>query len=231
MDKTTYIHTFTRIMKTKLLLVAYILITLSCSAQNRFVKTNETCLFDDPIFEIKKEEMVFDNEKYSSILSKKKVFYTDSEQYITRIQTKKIWLTDKKTQLTKKIKYNNSNNIKHLYFYKKHSTNTKIGKEYFFDENGTITKTIDYEKGYNICWAEAISIVKKIAEKDIKKYNINVFYLSRVDLNEFPNSKPKWRVSMNGDEEYNDLDTKFYEIDGITGEFIRTYKVKTIYEE
>ncbi|WP_103867062.1 hypothetical protein [Aquimarina sp. I32.4] len=218
-------------MRIKLLLLTYILINISCSAQKRFIKTNQACLFDDPIFQIKKEEMVFDNEKYDSILSEKGFIYTESDRYILDIQSKTIWLTDKKTQLTKKIKYNNSNNIKHTYFYISHSTSTKIGKEYIFNETGEIIETIDYEKGYNICWTEAISILKKIARKDIKKYKIDKFILNRVDINEFPNSKPKWRISMDGNEEYSDLDRKIYEIDGVTGEFIRAYEIETIYDD
>lgn len=216
-------------MRTKLFLLAYILINVSCSAQIGFVKTNKTCLFDDPIFEIKKEEMIFDGEKYDSILSDKGVINTDSDKYIKRIQSKKIWLTDKKNNLTKKLKYSSSNHIKQVYFYLRHSSSTNIGKEYHFNENGEIIKTIDYEKGYNICWKEAISILNKIARKDIKKYKIDEFILTRVDINEFPNAKPKWRISMEGeiDGEYrNDR----YEIDGVTGDFIRTYKVNVIHD-
>ncbi|WP_103867065.1 hypothetical protein [Aquimarina sp. I32.4] len=218
-------------MKNKLLLLTYILINISCSAQKRFIKTNQTCLFDDPIFQIKKEEMVFDNEKYDSILSLKGVIIKDIDNFIYEIQPNTLGITDKKSKLTKWVNYHDSNKIESVSFFIRNSTSTNIGKEYLFNEKGQIIETIDYEKGYNICWAEAISILKKIAKKDIKKYDINTFYLSRVDLNEFPNKKPKWRISMDGNEEYSDLDRKIYEIDGVTGEFIRAYEIETIYDD
>ncbi len=230
MGKITYISTFIITMKTKFVLLAYILISVSCSMQREFVKTNKTCLFNDSIFEIQKEEMVFDGAKYDSILSKKGAFYDDSKKYIKRIQSKKIWLTDRDNNLIKKIKYNSSNDIKHVYFYLKNSTSTKIGTEYFFNKNGEITETIDHEKGYNICWAEAISILRKIARKEIKKYKIDEFILNRIDIKEFPEEKPKWIISMKGSEEYNDLYRKTYEIDGVTGTLIRKYEIHIIPE-
>ena len=103
-----------------------------------------------------------------------------------------------------------------------------IGKKTEYDQQGNITKVIDHEKGYQICWAEAIEIVKKIAKKDIKKYNITGFNLSHTNLNEYPKEKPVWRISLDGNEEYEIKDTKVYWIDGVTGKYIKTTKIITV---
>lgn len=39
--------------------------------------------------------------------------------------------------------------------------NKSIGKEYHFDEAGNITKVIDNDKGFPICWQQALFIAKK----------------------------------------------------------------------
>ena len=106
-----------------------------------------------------------------------------------------------------------------------------IGKKTEYDQQGKITKVIDYEKGYQICWLEAIEIVKQIAKKDINKYKVTSFNLLRNDLNEFPNLKPEWDVTLNGNEEYEEKShskegKKIYVIDGVTGKLIRTYRFK-----
>ena len=98
----------------------------------------------------------------------------------------------------------------------------RILKETHYDEQGNITKVIDYEKGYAICWAEAIEIVKKIAKRDIEKYEVTGFNLKHTNLNKFPNVKPEWVISLNGNEEYQRKPYKFYHIDGVTGKFLKT---------
>ena len=216
-------------MRIKLILFAFILINLSCTTRKGIIKRNTTCLFDNPIFKIEKGDLSFDSKRYDSILSKKGKHSVNTKKYIERIQSKKIWLTDRKNKLTKKIKYNNSNRIEQVYFYLKQSTSTKIGKEYFFNANSEITKTIDHEKGYSICWVEAIGILKKIERKTIKKHHIETFILNRVDLNEFPHAKPEWTIAMEGDIE-GDYIYKRYVIDGATGKLIKTYTVNVIHE-
>ena len=217
-------------MKTKFVLLAYILTTVSCSAQKGFIKTNRICLFDNPIFEISESERIFDGKKYDSILNLKGVIFEDLDKYIYEIQPNTIGVTDKETKLTKWINYRDSKKIESVSFFIRNSSSTKIDKEYYFNDNGEIIETIDYEKGYNICWAEAIAIIKKIARKDIKKYKIDEFSLNRTDINEFPDEKPKWILSMTGEIEDEYINDR-YVIDGFTGELIRKYKVNVIYDD
>ncbi len=203
----------------------------SCASQKTFVKNNKTCLFDDPIFRINKQDMHFDSQKYDSILSEKGFIYEETDRYVLDIQSKKISLTDKSTNILKYKTYYSNDTIRQASFYTKHSSHFNIGKTYIYNKTGKIKEVIDHEKGYAICWVEAKKIIQKLAKKDIAKYHIKKFILDRIDLNEFPNAKPKWTISMKGDETYNDLDTKFYEIDGVTGALIREYTITRIYED
>lgn len=100
---------------------------------------------------------------------------------------------------------------------------------------GNVTKEIDYEKGYTICWAEAIAIVKKIAKKKIKKYGIQKFYAVHNNLNNTPKPKPLWYIGfMDGNETYQEYYNKKgsirYVIDGVTGKLLRTYYIKKVPE-
>ncbi|WP_103867063.1 hypothetical protein [Aquimarina sp. I32.4] len=219
----------------KLHFYLFLLVFSSCNSAKNYTENNETCSFDKGIFKVENKELTLDINKYKTKLKRGRPYLEKGKEgYVNKIRilsSKNIIfdVIDEKKGILKSLRYDSIGKIKDITFlYEKE--NTPIFKEIIY-KNGKITKTIDYEKGYNICWAEAISILKKIAKKDIKKYDINTFYLSRVDLNEFPNKKPKWRISMDGNEEYSDRDTKFYEIDGVTGEFIRAYEVETIYDD
>ncbi len=201
----------------------------SCNTLKQFIKNNKTCLFDDPIFEIRKQDLTFDGEKYDSILNFKGVLIAETYKYQYEVQPNMIGITNKNTKLTKWMNYSESKKIESIAFFIRNSIDTNIGKEYFFNTNGDLIKTINHEKGYTICWTEAISILKRIARKEIKKFKINTFSLNRVNINEFPNSRPRWIVSMKGEVE-GDYVNKRYVIDGVTGELIRTYSVNKIYE-
>ena len=201
----------------------------SCNTLKQFIKNNKTCLFDDPIFEIRKQDLTFDGEKYDSILNFKGVLIAETYKYQYEVQPNMIGITNKNTKLTKWMNYSESKKIESIAFFIRNSIDTNIGKEYFFNTNGDIIKTINHEKCYTICWTEAISILKRIARKEIKKFKINTFSLNRVNINEFPNSRPRWIVSMKGEVE-GDYVNKRYVIDGVTGELIRTYSVNKIYE-
>ncbi len=74
--------------------------------------------------------------------------------------------------------------------------------------------------------------MKKIAQRDIKKYRITEFNLPfRVNLNKFPNEKPEWGVSLKNNENYHPKEKKVYWIDGVTGKFLRISKISMTYEE
>ena len=134
--------------------------------------------------------------------------------------------TDKLKNILKIIGYNHLGKIKWVEF-KYLNGYINIFKEFDYNEQGKITKVIDYEKGYKICWAEAIEIVKRIAKKDIEKYQVTGFNLTHNNLNEFPNAKPEWQVVLDGNEKYNIKDIKVYRIDGINGKFLRTTRIIT----
>ncbi|MGG6232429.1 hypothetical protein [Tenacibaculum sp. SDUM215027] len=137
--------------------------------------------------------------------------------------------TNKQLKISKWIDYRKDGSIKSSQFIYLNG-NKPVFKETHYNEQGNITKVIDYEKGYNICWAEAIAIVKKIAKKDIEKYEVTGFNLSHNNLNEFPNVKPEWQVTLDGNEEYKLKGVKVYRIDGVTGKFLRITKITTSYD-
>ncbi|MGG6230359.1 hypothetical protein [Tenacibaculum sp. SDUM215027] len=137
--------------------------------------------------------------------------------------------TNKQIKIEKWLRYNPEGYLSRVKFQYLNG-NSNVYKETHYDNQGNITKIIDYEKGYNICWAEAIAIVKKIAKKEIEKYEITGFNLSHNNLNEFPNAKPEWQVTLDGNEEYELKDVKVYRIDGVTGKFLRITKITTSYD-
>ena len=216
----------------RLLYFAFIIALItSCSSIPKGYLTNDNnCYHNYPIFTITKDEMFFDINRLKTreliIIDNdffENRFYSYEDGEITNKQT------NKHLNLGKWIDYYSDGKIKSSTFIYLNG-NKEIYKETYYDRQGNITKVIDYEKGYVICWAEAIEIVKKIAKRDIKKYNIDSFNLLRVDLNEFPSENPEWSISMDGNEEYEEKDTKFYVIDGVTGKLNRTYTVGWIYD-
>jgi len=214
-----------------LILLLSIAFFISCSSvPKKYLTDDDICHYNDPFFKITEEEIAFNNKKYDSILSIKGAIYIEDENHLIEIQKDLIGKTDKETKLTKWIYYYSKGNIKSVSFSMRNSSSSYIGKETYYDQQGNITKVIDYEKGYKICWAEAIEIVKQIAKKDIKKYNITGFNLSHTNLNEYPKEKPVWAISLDGKEEYEIKDTKVYWIDGVTGKYVKTTKIITEHE-
>ena len=63
--------------------------------------------------------------------------------------------------ITKFITYDNRCKIIRI----KYQFNNEFGKEYHFDENGNVTKVIDNDEGFVICWQQALFIAKKYAGK------------------------------------------------------------------
>ena len=204
----------------------------SCSSvPKEYLTNNNTCYYNDPIFKITKEELVLNpnilkqskDENGDIVISDyknyKNLFSVLSSGSIANYQT------NKQLGIDKWILYRKNRTIKRVSFIYLNGTK-EIRKETHYNEQGNITKVIDYEKGYNICWAEAIEIVKKIAKNDIEKYKITGFNLAfRVDLNKFPNEKPEWGITLEKNEDYKPKENKVYWIDGITGMHLRTTKI------
>ncbi len=213
---------------------------ISCSSlPKEYLTTNSSCYYNDPIFKITKDEMVFDIKKYGKKLEEGDLVLVDNQNFKNEYYK---WKGDSKItnsqinkslNIKKLIKYDEKGNILFSYF-KYLNGSTYLKNETSYDQQGNITKVIDYEKGYQICWTEAIEIVKQIAKKDIKKYNVTSFNLLRNDMNEFPDLKPEWEITLNGNEEYEEKKyskkgKKIYIIDGITGNLTNTKAIRMIY--
>jgi|GEM_PF-2666077 len=215
----------------RLIYIYVSLLFVSCaSAPRDYLTSNSICNYNNSIFKITENEMSFDVNR----LKERELILVDNEYFESRIFSHENGVitykqNNRKLNIGKWINYDKNGRIKSSSFLYLNGTK-EIGKETYYNREGEITKVIDHEKGYKICWAEAIEIIKKIAKKDIKKYKINKFNLLRTNLNEFPDANPEWRVSMKGNEEYNERDTKFYVIDGVTGKLNRTYKTRLIYD-
>ncbi len=221
-----------------LLIFFTLFLLVNCSSVPKEYLSNDTiCHYDDPIFNISQEELTMDKGLLEEIKKTKKdtvlvdnKFFKDEywypDKYSENITNKQ---TNKQTNILKNIGYNLAGKIKWVEF-KYINPYINIYKEFYYDEQGNITEVIDYEKGYNICWAEAIEIVKRVAKKEIEKYEVTGFNLSHNNLNEFPNAKPVWQITLDGNEEYELKPVTVYWIDGVTGKFLRTTKITTSYD-
>ena len=205
------------------------------SVPKEYLTNNDECHYNASIFIITKEESNLNSDIIKQLQNKKEdLVIIDNENYkneFSNLSSKKIinYQTDKKLNIGKWLIYGKNGIIKSSEFIYLNGTKP-LFKETHYDEKGKVKKMIDYEKGYNVCWTEAIEIVKKIAKNDIEKYQVTGFNLSRVDLNEFPNEKPVWAISLAGNDEYELKDTKVYWIDGVTGKFLKTTKIIITYD-
>ena len=203
---------------------------LSCnSVRKTYVTNNNLCQYDDSIFKIHENELKLNDSILKQLKSKKDITLVDNNFYKNRFYTlESTQITNKQTNkrlnVGKWIRYWPNGSIRwvfNLYL----NGSKKIFKETQYDKNGKITQVINYEKGYNICYAEAIAIVKKVAKRKIKKYQITEFNLSHNNLNKFPNVKPEWQITFTKNNESISNPIKVYKIDGVTGKFLGTYKI------
>ena len=62
-------------------------------------------------------------------------------------------------KIQKVLVYDENFNLSNCYFLGIHyDSKVDIGNEYYFDKHGNIIQTINTDKGYNICWKQAIYI-------------------------------------------------------------------------
>jgi len=217
-------------MKYLYILLLSIFFTNCVSIPKEYITNDNICHYNDPIFKITKEELTLNQNILNQLKNREgDLVITDNENFKSKfhnLSSEKIinYKTDKRLNIGKWLIYSKNGNIKSSELIYLNGTK-KIKEETHYNEQGKVTKVIDYEKGYNICWAEAIEIVKKIAKKDIEKYQITGFNLSHNNLNEFPNAQPEWQITLDGNEEYERKPIKVYRIDGVTGKFLRTTKI------
>lgn len=239
------------IMKKKIIIL-FVLAFISCKS-NQVTYGQENCYKDTSFFSISKDELIFDLIKYQKELDNKKkkiVLNNKNFEYrfyqISNSGTIVSEYINKDIDVIKNIDYYPNGNIKFVSYNHNSAALVNLYKEFTYNENGEIIKTIDYEKGFKICYNEAIEICKNlVGERNLKKYNIKSFNLERnFDDGEDPNFKPHWIVHpmpSNEDENGNkykiDYYLKYYKknkgslsyvIDGVTGKYRFTIAAVTV---
>ncbi|WP_309608232.1 hypothetical protein [Flavobacterium sp.] len=211
------------ILKTTLLFVSFL----------TFAQNNESnCNYNDSIFKLLPSEMTFNIEKYKVELQKgteKKIIINNEnyEKYFRGDTTSIHYVQlNKILKINKTITYYPNGKIESfdIFHNPEEGLVTGLNKRMYFNVDGTIEEEKDIDKGYKICYDEAINIVKKIVgEKKIKRYELK-FSVGRVDLNKFTESNAEWYVGVKGNDEFYNRNKKShlitYVIDGITGKFI-----------
>ena len=128
-----------------------------------------------------KDEMVLDSNllRKSVDLGKEKVINKHIKMWVNKTikgYTKYIDIDTLGIELNRFVVYTPSKKIDYTFF----SLGPYIGKEYHFDENGNVTKVIDNDEGFAICWQQALFIAKKYAGKDAFEWMIGKdFYKER----------------------------------------------------
>ena len=128
-----------------------------------------------------KDEMVLDSNllRKSVDLDKEKVINKHIKMRVNKTikgYTKYIDIDTLGIELNRFVVYTPSKKIDYTFF----SLGPYIGKEYHFDENGNVTKVIDNDEGFAICWQQALFIAKKYAGKDAFEWMIGKdFYKKR----------------------------------------------------
>ena len=128
-----------------------------------------------------KDEMVLDSNllRKSVDLGKEKVINKHIKMRVNKTikgYTKYIDIDTLGIELNRFVVYTPSKKIDYTFF----SLGPYIGKEYHFDENGNVTKVIDNDEGFAICWQQALFIAKKYAGKDAFEWMIGKdFYKER----------------------------------------------------
>ncbi len=218
-----------------IILITYLSL-VSCNSYKQFENSDKICRYVDKFYSISNQEKKLSKEVFSQLEQKKQVTIIKKklEEEYSFLNNGDVFrlITNKSINIIKSIHYKNK------YIYQIEFTysngNLPIGKETYFDEQGNITKVIDHEKGYKICWAEMIAIMKKRYRSLIRKYEIHTFNLSRVNLNDFPEAKPRWTVTMEGNEAYEqkgyDEGQKHYSFDGVTGKYLYTSTSISVYD-
>ncbi|WP_062058763.1 hypothetical protein [Aquimarina longa] len=208
-------------------------LTVACQSNKSFIK-DDLCGFNDPIFTISDDEKTFDVEKYREQLKKRELVLKDNDTFKTRFYMYKDGeitnkQTNKQTNIAKWILYKKKGTIKRVRFIYLNSL-LEIGKETNYDTLGNISKVIDHEKGYTICWAEAIEIVKDELKEQLAQYDSVNYVLQRPDLNRTPDAPAIWSVGIAPIPDDNNLETIYHKIDGVTGKYLGKYTVRMVHD-
>ncbi len=214
----------------RIFIIVLSLLFLSCASYKSFITSDNICNYNSSLFYIKNEEYSASNIDYKN---KKKNFVLfenkeELEKLILWGNEEPITVTKymKKSRIGKSIEYDYSTgkilNIEFFYL----DGLINIGQSKYFDEQGNITKVIDHETGYKICWKEAIEIVKHKFRRKLAKYDSVSYVLYRPNKLDFPNHRPRWSVGIIEYPEDKIDETTYYKIDGITGKYLGKYTLR-----
>ena len=193
-----------------------LLVLVACSSNKAIIENTTLCEFDQTI---KEEELFFDTKKHT----KQRDTIINNDDFLSRYY---VWhdtgtitnkQTNKQTNIGKWLSYYPSGKIMILRF-KYLDGQVELGKKTYYDEQGNITKVIDHEKGYTICWKQAIEIVK---QKKPKNYLISG--MERRKMTHKGKEVLTWGVGvMEPDKKRRGW---AYFIDAQTGKFIKKVRV------
>jgi hypothetical protein len=227
--------------------IFYFIIIINVSA---VLNAQEKNCFSNKAFNLMSFEKKIDLENYKNKLINNEIINIDNDSLTSIFKvsgfSKKILNVKrfKKLKIEKTIAYSPETGFAEYLFFityniisnKYYVDGPNVYRELTLSDKGEIINTIDFEKGYKLCWEEAIAFCKKyVGAKTIKKYNLQEFKIEgRTNLNEKPNEKPIWYICPiakrpDGSDYENHIGDKYYKknkgnihynIDGVTGELL-----------
>jgi hypothetical protein len=221
---------------TILLLCAMLWTITSCQSHKSILANKDICYYDTVITS---QEMFFDATKYDSQFLKVRLTIPSTRDYFDKntvsrpYRDRRIlnWQTNSITPVKKYIKYTPDGKIMGVNFYYRYAP---IGRSFRFDENGAITEIIDHDKGYKVCWAQAIEIAKKLDKRLLSRDSVVYVHLFREEWNNTSTFKPQWGVSIQILDKRPPNHIKrntYYGIDGITGKLIESFKLPLVNDD
>ena len=222
-------------MRNSILLIILLLL-MSCKAQENNNKTIDTPI-KNTIMErptITPEFETIDLNKYKEGLTKKKetsgaykgnVFDSYSfekidEQGITRFDGSTLGgfsynFTAKNSFYTIGKSYYINNFIEGKSVFSSISSEINIGKEYFFNKDGKLEKTIDHDLGWDFSYEK---IIQYILDRKASLFGID--FLSRAKISKQGNSRKYWQLELDTSEVTKTQSWEIIKLDAMTGEVL-----------
>lgn len=211
----------------------FLWMSISCQSPQAILANKAICYYDTTIT---KEEISFDVIKYAGLLSEERHPITSTNDYFDdniiyqSINDHQIsnWQTNTVTSLQKLATYTQDGKIIDIDFYYNYEA---VGKSFRYDEKGNIEEITDHDKGYKVCWAQAIEIAKKFERRHLSRDSLIRIWLDRDEWRDTPDFKPQWKVRIVTAAKNQPPPTflkrdKVFVLDGITGKLIKTYILK-----
>lgn len=223
----------------------------SCSTVKKQTKEYGVCHHDNVKFEISSKQKNINTSMYEKMTANidstiietedfQEIFRKSSCSNPTDIQVSSCIKyikssLNKKSGIVQQLVYDHLGNIISSSYYSKEPFTDEIRTNTEYNADGNIIRTVDYEKGYNICFHKAMEIAKKVGKAEIKKYSVTDFSVKRIVIEDFPNENPTWIIGFIRNEELELPDekicdklemapyfynTKYCRIDGINGKVV-----------